>query len=150
MSDFERNFLQRVSFWVYKITSRLTLNYKFYDASIFELKTLQHVDFWLKRFTTIRKRRKFCFQKITSQLLLLCRIDSFCIFVLFQIAWSWVLNIINCRLWMKHFPTRQVLNIKNYIATDFELKILQLVRLWVKNSYNVSDFELKNIRPVRF
>ena len=135
------------------------------------MKTLQHVNFWLRILTTIRLWRKLCFRKITSQLLLLCRSDIFCNFLLFERAWSWVLKIMNC----------QVLNEVFSNATNFEFKklhpdwlptesfttrqilskeFLQRVRFWTEkytpcqilklNFYNMSGLEIKFLQRVRF
>ena len=49
-----------------------------------------------------------------------------------------------------NFTTRQVLQLKNYIASDIKPKNSQQGGLWIKNSYNVLHFDLKNLQRVRF
>ena len=72
VSDFQLKNKQRVKSWN------------------FELNSLQHVRLRLKSFTTTSFWRKLCFQVVPSRLLLLQRIDRFCIYS--AVSKSMILN----------------------------------------------------------
>ena len=44
----------------------------------------------------------------------------------------------------------QILKQNFHNSLDFDLKVLQRVRLWIEKSYNASDFELKISQLVKF
>ena len=49
------------------------------------------------------------------------------------------------RFWNKKFTTHQILSEKFYNASDFEIKLLQSVWVWINFFCNVSDFDIKFI-----
>ena len=48
-----------------------------------------------------------------------------------------------------NFLTHQILQQSCYNASDFDLKVLQLVRIWIKRKENALEFELKTSQHVR-
>ena len=105
LSDFELNFSQRVGFWFEVSTTRQSLkilNWKKYNALVFEIKIFRQVTFW----------KKFASKKITFWFFLLRENDLFCIFRAF--LKSMILN------WSFLYVTDFQLKKSN--ASDFEYK----------------------------
>ena len=135
---FELKKIQRVRFWFKNFTTRQTLDWKSYNPLDFELKIFRLVSFW-KIVCNQKSRFSSCYFVKTTYFtfFVLCEkhgfelkislrasfwIEENTIFTFFCAFWkAW--------FWIEMFITCQILNWKKYNASDFDLKILQRVRL---------------------
>ena len=137
-------------FWIKIFSTRQILNWKFYDASDFELKFLQRVRFWRINFqrarfwrnlkSTILKKKiflkstilkKICTQKITFCLILLRQMRKFCVsraYLKSTILKKFFLKsmILNEKVFVKSV----ILNKNFFVLSDFKSTFLQRARFW--------------------
>ena len=92
-----------------------------------------------------------CIQKIPFWLNLPRKMDEFCNFCAFLKNTILTQKItLKSRFFNKNFTTREILNIKNLKRVRFWNKIFNTCQILKQKFYNMSGFEMKILKRVRF